>query len=109
MKSITPAEAAQMTASISNFNSDVSSDTESDIASDKTRCVVYTSAELQTIINMAGGSNVQFQFAKNVDGPETGKSTLVVALPIASGGHPNSFFKPEDNRICPPPDTCMLT
>jgi hypothetical protein len=94
MNPITSAAAAQMTNDFSNSSSD------SDIA----RCVTYTSAELQTIIDMAAGGIVQFQFAKNA----AGQSTLVVAFSSSTdNGQATSFFNL--GEICPPPEGCMLS
>jgi hypothetical protein len=94
MNPISSAVAAQMTNDFSNSSSD------GDIA----RCVTYTSDELRTIIDMAAGGSVQFQFAKN----EEGQSTLVVAFSSSTDiGQATSFFSA--GKICPPPEGCMLT
>lgn len=94
MDTISNTLAAQMTSDFSNSSSDT----------DMARCVTYSSDELRTIVDMAAGGSVQFQFAKNAEG----QSTLVVALARATpDGEANSFFSA--GKICPPPDGCMLT
>jgi hypothetical protein len=94
MDPISGASAAQM---INAFSSSTSN---TDIA----RCVSYTSAELSTIIGLAAGGEIQFQFAKDA----AGQSTLVIAFSTATpDGNKTSFVSA--GRICPPPQGCMLS